>query len=176
MQLFLTSTYLDTILGSMLVIADDRQLYLVDFMEKRCLEKGVEKLRDQLAATIVPGKTKPIESIEQELRAYFDGQLTQFKTPFILLGSDFQKRVWQALCDIPYGKTKSYAEQAQVICNPRAYRAVANANGVNRLAIIVPCHRIIGSRGELGGYAGGIARKQWLLEHEKNIVKKGKKS
>lgn len=163
----LTSAWLDTALGPMLVIADDKQLYLLEFMERRGLAKELEKLRDRLPAAIVPGKTKPIASIEKELTAYFSGKLTQFKTPFILIGSDFQKNVWNALCAIPYGETKSYAEQAKTINKPTAYRAVANANGMNQLAIIVPCHRIIRSHGELGGYGGGIAKKQWLLDHEK---------
>ncbi|MCD8524412.1 MAG: methylated-DNA--[protein]-cysteine S-methyltransferase [Gammaproteobacteria bacterium] len=151
----------------MLVIADDKQLYLLEFIERRGLEKEIKKLRDRLSAAIVPGKTKPIEFIEKELKAYFEGKLTQFKTPFILIGSDFQKSVWSVLCDIPYGTTKSYAEQADMINKPTAYRAVANANGMNQLAIIVPCHRVIRSQGELGGYGAGVARKQWLLEHEK---------
>lgn len=166
----LKSAWLDTALGPMLVIADETQLYLLEFVERRGLEKEIERLRDRLPAAIVPGKTQPIESIEKELKAYFEGKLKKFKTPFILIGSDFQKSVWQALCDIPYGKTKSYAEQAKTINKPTAYRAVANANGMNQLAIIVPCHRVIRSQGELGGYGGGIARKQWFLEHERKYA------
>lgn len=163
----LTFAWLDTALGPMLVIADEKQLYLLEFIERRGLKKEIQQLRDELLAAIIPGKTKPIDSIEQELNLYFQGKLKRFKTPFILIGSDFQKSVWKALCDIPCGQTKSYAEQAQLINKPTAYRAVANANGMNQLAIIVPCHRIIRRCGEIGGYGGGIARKQWLLEHEK---------
>lgn len=159
--------WLETPLGQMLVIADDKQLYLLEFIQKRGLEKQIDRLRNQLFTVITPEKTQPIVSIEKELDAYFSGKLKQFKTPFVLIGSEFQKHAWKALGDIPYGKTKSYAEQAQIIKKPSAYRAVANANGRNQLAIIVPCHRIIRSHGELGGYAGGIARKQWLLDHEK---------
>lgn len=171
--MLLKSAWIDTALGPMLVIADDKQLYLLEFVERRGLEKEIEKLRDRLPAVIVPGKTKPIESIEKELKHYFEGKLKQFKTPFILMGSDFQKSVWNALCNIPYGQTKSYAEQAKIIDKPTAYRAVANANGMNQLAIIVPCHRIIRSHGELGGYGGGVVRKQWLLDHEKKYSGQG---
>jgi AraC family transcriptional regulator of adaptative response/methylated-DNA-[protein]-cysteine methyltransferase len=164
---FPKSAWIETILGPMLVIADDHQLYLLEFADRGGLEKEIERLRDRFPTEILPGRTKAIESIELELRAYFDGKLRQFNTPFILMGSDFQKAAWRALCDIPYGKTKSYAEQAMSINKPTAYRAVANANGMNQLAIIVPCHRIIRSQGELGGYAGGIKKKEWLLKHEK---------
>lgn len=89
----LKSAWLDTALGPMLVIADETQLYLLEFVERRGLEKEIERLRDRLPAAIVPGKTKPIESIEKELKAYFEGKLKKFKTPFILIGSDFQKSV-----------------------------------------------------------------------------------
>lgn len=163
----LTAAEIETALGSMLVIADEKQLYLLDFFERRGFKKEVERLRDRLSAVIVSGKTSPIESVEKELTDYFAGRLKAFRTPFVLIGSDFQKSVWQALCKIPYGETKSYAEQAKAIHKPTAYRAVANANGMNQLAIIVPCHRIIRSQGELGGYAAGIARKEWLLAHER---------
>ena len=84
-----------------------------------------------------------------------------------MFGSPFQRQVWQVLCGIPYGETRSYAEEAMYMGKPSAYRAVANANGANQLAIIIPCHRVIASDGTLGGYGGGIAVKQWLLEHEK---------
>ena len=84
-----------------------------------------------------------------------------------MFGSPFQRQVWQVLCGIPYGETRSYAEEAISMGKPSAYRAVANANGANQLAIIIPCHRVIASDGTLGGYGGGIAVKQWLLEHEK---------
>lgn len=162
----LTSSWLETPLGPMLVIADEKTLYLLEFVERRNLEREIERLRIQMRATITPGSTAPIRSIESELNAYFDGTLQEFKTPCRIFGTDFQKSVWQALTTIPYGETKSYAEQASVIGNPSACRAVANANGANQLAIIIPCHRIITSDGKLGGYGGGIARKQWLLNHE----------
>lgn len=166
---FLKSAWLETVLGDMLMIADDQHLYLLEFSEKRGLEKEIVWLRDRLSVAIEPGETPPISSIKKELTTYFEGKLKQFKTPFLLIGSDFQKKVWNTLCQIPYGVTKSYGEQARMMNKPTAYRAVANANGMNQLAIIVPCHRIIRSHGALGGYGGGISRKQWLLEHEKKF-------
>lgn len=105
------------------------------------------------------------------MELYFSGKLRQFNTPTHLIGSPFQKKAWLALIDIPYGETRSYLQQAKVIGNPSAYRAVANANGANQLAIVVPCHRIINANGELGGYGGGVNRKQWLLEHERRHIR-----
>ncbi|WP_058441187.1 bifunctional transcriptional activator/DNA repair enzyme AdaA [Legionella brunensis] len=163
----LKSSWLDTPLGPMVAIANDEVLYLLEFVDRRGLERKIERLRQRLKAAIIPGTTEPIVLIEQELTAYFEGSLQRFKTPVFLLGSPFQKSVWEELCRIPYGETRSYREQAVVVGRPVAYRAVANANGANQLAIIIPCHRIINSNGELGGYGGGLARKRWLINHEK---------
>lgn len=162
----LSSAWIETPLGPILVIADEKQLYLLEFVERRGLEREIERLRHRFSTDIVPSRTAPMDSIEQELGLYFSGKLKQFATPFVLIGTDFQQQVWRALCDIPYGETRSYAEQAKSIAKPTAYRAVANANGMNQLAIIVPCHRVIRSHGALGGYGGGVARKEWLLAHE----------
>ena len=139
----------------------------MEFVDRRGLEREVERLRIKTKTAIIPGTSAPIASVEQELRAYFEGTLQKFKTPTQLLGSAFQKEVWQALLDIPYGQTRSYAEQATVMGKHSAYRAVANANGANQLALLIPCHRIINSNGDLGGYGGGLARKNWLIDHEK---------
>ncbi len=99
--------------------------------------------------------------------AYFKGKLREFNTPIHLMGTSFQAQVWNQLLKIPYGETRSYLEQAKAIKKETAYRAVANANGANQLAIIIPCHRIINNNGKLGGYGGGTEKKKWLLEHEK---------
>lgn len=104
--------------------------------------------------------------VKGQLRAYFEGTLTQFDVPIELTGSEFQRRVWQCLQDIPYGQTVSYGELARRVGNPKASRAVGLANGRNPVAVIVPCHRVIGADGRLTGYAGGIDRKTWLLDHE----------
>ncbi|WP_316355356.1 methylated-DNA--[protein]-cysteine S-methyltransferase [Candidatus Trichorickettsia mobilis] len=151
----------------MIAISDDDGLYLLEFVDRRGLEREVERLRKKTFATIIPGSTDPIQSITIELKSYFDGLLTEFKTPIHLLGSPFQRLVWEELMRIPYGQTRTYAEQSKAIGKHTAYRAVANANGANQLAIVIPCHRIINSNGNLGGYGGGITRKQWLINHEK---------
>ncbi len=165
--LILKASWIDTKLGPMIAIADDVGLYLLEFTDRRGLEKEIEKLRERKGAAIIPGATVPISMIEKELELYFSGNLKQFKTPLHLLGSEFQKKAWKALIQIPYGQTKSYLEQAKITGNDKAFRAVANANGANQLAIIIPCHRIINSNGDLGGYGGGIVRKQWLIDHER---------
>ena len=107
-----------------------------------------------------------LEDCVHQLNEYFEGKRTQFDLALNPEGTDFQKRVWDALQTIPYGKTCSYLELAQQLGDVKAIRAVANANGKNPLWIVVPCHRVIGSDGSLTGYAGGLYRKQWLLEHE----------
>lgn len=164
--IILKASLIDTILGPMIAIADDNYLYLLEFFTKRTLEQELKRLR-QRGFVIIPENALPLLSIETELKDYFAGSLRQFKTPYQTLGTPFQQQVWQALCSIPYGETKSYAGQSQSLGKPNAYRAVANANGANQLSIIIPCHRVIASDGTLGGYGGGLAVKQWLLEHEK---------
>jgi methylated-DNA-[protein]-cysteine S-methyltransferase len=104
--------------------------------------------------------------VVEQLRAYFSGELTDFQIPMQMRGTEFQRRVWAALCEIPYGETISYGELAQRVDNPKASRAVGLANGRNPVAIVVPCHRVIGADGSLTGYGGGLERKVWLLEHE----------
>lgn len=164
----LFASWIDTPLGSMIAIADEEALYLLEFVERRALENEIKRLRKKTHSAIVPGFTEPIRSIQQELNAYFEGTLEQFQTPLQLLGSPFQQSVWKALMQIPYGETIGYAELAVSLGKPSAYRAVANANGANQLAIVIPCHRVINSNGELGGYGGGLTRKEWLINHEKS--------
>lgn len=168
----LKASWLDTPLGPMIAISDEKALYLLEFVDRRGLEREVEKLRKKIKSAIIPGHTPLISSIKNELKKYFDGQLTEFKTPLFLLGSPFQKRVWEELKKIPFGETRSYFEIATNIGQPTAFRAVANANGANQFAIIIPCHRVINANGELGGYGGGLSRKKWLINHEKQGMKK----
>ncbi|MBY0271936.1 MAG: trifunctional transcriptional activator/DNA repair protein Ada/methylated-DNA--[protein]-cysteine S-methyltransferase [Alphaproteobacteria bacterium] len=162
----LKASWLDTRLGPMIAIGDEEALYLLEFVDRRGLEREVERLRRRTRSAILPGITQPIRSIENELNQYFEGHLKEFETPLHLLGSPFQKRVWEELQKIPFGETRSYAELAATIGKPSAFRAVANANGANQFAIVIPCHRVINSNGELGGYGGGLPRKKWLLDHE----------
>ncbi len=161
------SRIIDTKLGSIIAIADDKGLYLLAFVDQRGVERQVEFLKKKLKATIIPGETPIIKSIQAEIADYFDGKHFVFNTPIHLIGSPFQISVWEALRKIPTGETRSYLQIAKSLNKPTAFRAVAQANGANRLAIIVPCHRVINTNGALGGYAGGITKKQWLLTHEK---------
>jgi AraC family transcriptional regulator of adaptative response/methylated-DNA-[protein]-cysteine methyltransferase len=125
-------------------------------------------LRAKTRSAIIPGRTRPIEQIEREIGLYFEGKLHAFTTPLHFLGTPFQKQVWQELLQIPYGETRSYSEMAAAVGRPSSYRAVAQANGANQLAIVVPCHRVINANGDLGGYGGGLSRKEWLLAREKS--------
>ncbi|TWU00565.1 Methylated-DNA--protein-cysteine methyltransferase [Botrimarina colliarenosi] len=113
---------------------------------------------------------KVLSQIEAELAAYFAGELTDFETPVAPEGTPFQLRVWRELQQIPCGETRSYAAIANALGDPKATRAVGTANGANPIAIIVPCHRVIRTGGALGGYAGGLDAKRWLLDHERQHV------
>lgn len=165
----LKASWLDTQLGPMLAIANEEALYLLEFVDRRGLEREIERLRKRTKSAIIPGRTKPIDQIERELKLYFEKGKWDFKTPLYYLGSPFQKHVWEELLKIPSGETRSYSDLAHAIKRPTAFRAVAQANGANQLAIIIPCHRVINANGDLGGYGGGLSRKQWLINHERNF-------
>jgi len=164
----LYATWMDTKLGRMIAMGDEKALYLLDFVDRRTLEREIDLLRKKWKVAIIPGETDILKSIQTEVKNYFEGKSFEFKTPMQTIGSLFQKKVWEELKKIPVGETRSYLDIAKAIGLPTAYRAVANANGANKLGIIIPCHRVINHDGELGGYGGGIARKKWLLEHERN--------
>ncbi|MAZ78279.1 MAG: bifunctional transcriptional activator/DNA repair enzyme protein Ada [Legionellaceae bacterium] len=168
----LLATWIDTPLGPMVAMADDAYLYLLEFVGRRGLEREVERLRKRLKIGIIPGENIIIKQIKNELNDYFSGRCLTFKTPCYWMGSAFQQSVWKALQTIPPGETRSYIAIAKQVGREKAYRAVANANGSNQLALIIPCHRVINENGELGGYGGGISRKAWLLEHERNCSNK----
>ena len=156
-----------TPLGPMLLGATDRGVCLLEFTDRRMLETQLQRVARQLNCVFVPGANELGRRLEAELEAYFAGELESFETPLDMFGTPFQRRVWEALLQIPYGETRSYAEQARAIGEPNAVRAVARANGDNRIAIVIPCHRVIGSDGKLTGYGGGLWRKQYLLELER---------
>jgi AraC family transcriptional regulator, regulatory protein of adaptative response / methylated-DNA-[protein]-cysteine methyltransferase len=166
----LQAKWLETPLGSMLALADDRGLHLLDFVDRRGLERALGVLQRRLNARILPGEHPVLTQIERELTEYFAGTRTQFATPVVLTGSAFQATVWHALQNIPAGATHSYGELAANIGRPAAVRAVGRANGDNRLSIIVPCHRVIGADGALTGYGGGLWRKQKLLDLERRAA------
>lgn len=166
----LKTSLIITKLGSIVAVSSDDTLYLLEFTEKHGLEAEIERLKKRLKVSIVEGSADPIALIKEELADYFNGRLKKFTTPISLTGTPFQKAAWKELMRVPYGQTRTYAEQASAITKPTAYRAVANANASNKFVIIVPCHRIVNTNGNLGGYAAGIGRKQWLLEHEKSFT------
>lgn len=154
-------------LGPMFAAASDDGLCLLEFDDRKAMEQQLARLQRVLGAHFVAGEHPLFDLLEQQLAEYFNGELIQFKIPLHFAGTDFQKSAWRALLDIPYGETRSYAQQAVAIGKPSAVRAVARANGQNALAIIVPCHRVVGKDGKLTGYAGGLWRKQKLLALEK---------
>jgi len=158
--------WIETPLGRMISISDDDALYLLEFTDRKNMAGQLKRLMRYFARPILPGTSHISDQIRQELLAYFEGRLTQFKTPLIFAGTEFQSRVWQALTEIGYGQTQSYAELAAAIGSEKAVRAVASSNARNALAIIVPCHRVIGKNGAMTGYAGGINRKDALLRLE----------
>ena len=149
--------YLETPCGPLLLAGDREGLHVVEF-------QAGERPRPILAHW--QRQEKPLRGAKQQLAAYFKGELQQFDLPVALSGTDFQCQVWRELQAIPYGETISYRTLAQRIGRPRAVRAVGAANGRNRLPVVIPCHRVIGSNGSLTGFAGGVPIKQWLLDHE----------
>ncbi len=154
-------------LGPMYACATDKGLCLLEFTDRRMLETEFQDLCKRLNAVILPGENKFLTQAQKEITEYFKGKRKEFTVPFHTPGTDFQNKVWKILQDIPYGETRSYRQQAVNIENPKAVRAVANANGANRIAVMIPCHRVIGSDGSLTGYGGGLSRKEWLLKFEK---------
>ena len=156
-----------TPIGPMFAGATEKGLCLLEFTDRRMLETEFKDLRKRLNAVISPGETEILSQTQTELTQYFEGKRKRFSVPLDTPGTDFQQSVWQILMEIPYGETRSYKQQAAALNNPKAVRAVASANGQNRVAIIIPCHRLIGSDGSLTGYGGGLHRKQWLLDLEK---------
>ena len=162
----LYADWMETPLGPMIAVADETRLHLLEFHDRRGLPAEMERLRRRTRSSIAPGRTPPIEQIKTELMAYFKGESGAFNTPLALSGTAFERQVWAKLQDIAPGQTRSYGDIALEINTIKAVRAVAKANGANQIAIVIPCHRCIGSDGSLTGYGGGLWRKQWLLRHE----------
>lgn len=162
-------TRIETDLGTMVACATDKGICLLEFSDRKMLETEFKQLMKALKAPIVQGENQFFKPLKIQLDSYFKGMLKEFDIPLDLVGTDFQKQVWNVLLQIPYGITSSYAEQADRLGKPSAVRAVANANGMNKISIIVPCHRVIGSDGSLTGYGGGLWRKKKLLDLEQNF-------
>ncbi len=156
-----------TPLGPMFVGATNKGLCLLEFVDRKMLETEFRDLQKLLKATILVGENQYTQQATSELKEYFNGERKSFSVPLDTPGTDFQQEVWNNLQKIPYGSSTSYQKQASMLKNPAAIRAMATANGYNRVAIIIPCHRVIGKNGQLRGYGGGIERKKWLLTFEK---------
>jgi AraC family transcriptional regulator of adaptative response/methylated-DNA-[protein]-cysteine methyltransferase len=153
----------------MVAVSDKHALHLLEFIDRKALPTEVRALRDMSSGRLGFGRYAPADQIEGELKAFFAATSADFHTPLALHGSAFTKRVWQALRDIPPGETRSYSEIATIIGRPTAVRAVARANGANQIALVIPCHRVIGTDGSLTGYGGGLWRKRRLIELERNL-------
>jgi len=158
--------YFDTPIGEMIAVSNDMGICLLEFRDRKDIDAALRRLERDFGETIETGQNTHLDILTQELTAYFMGKLSEFSVNIITHGTTFQKSVWLSLQTIPYGQTRSYAEIAKAIQNPNSVRAVGAANGNNRIAIIIPCHRVIGKNGKLTGYAGGLWRKEWLLKHE----------
>jgi AraC family transcriptional regulator of adaptative response/methylated-DNA-[protein]-cysteine methyltransferase len=162
-----------TPLGPMIAGATDEGVCLLEFSDRRMLERQLERVSRLFPGPLAPGRSPQLDQLERELEQYFGGRLREFRVPLAVRGSEFQRRAWDALRRIPYGETRSYAQQAAAIGRPEAVRAVARANGDNRVAIVLPCHRVVGSDGRLTGYGGGLWRKKWLLDLEQRTEASG---
>jgi AraC family transcriptional regulator, regulatory protein of adaptative response / methylated-DNA-[protein]-cysteine methyltransferase len=160
----------ETPLGPLVMAANDDGLCMLEFTDRRMLPTQCQVLQRRLNCAVVPGMNEILEQTRTELDAYFAKTLRQFTVPLVFPGSEFQVAVWNALLTIPYGTTWSYEQLAIHVGTPRGSRAVGHANGQNRIGIIIPCHRVVNKDGKLGGYGGGLWRKQFLLDLERGFL------
>lgn len=165
----LTAQWLDTPIGAMLAVVDDAGVHLLEFAERKALPNEIKRLRERVGP-IRFGHHPMLDRLAAEVEQYFSGQLTTFTVPVVQKGTAFEVNVWNDLQQIPVGQTRSYGALAHAMDRPNAARAVARANGANQVAILVPCHRVIGADGSMTGYGGKIWRKQWLLNHEQRMA------
>jgi len=162
----LRSRAITTPLGEMFAIASDRGLVLCEFHDRPMLPTQLRRVESICGGSVEDGDHPILDQTQRELTEYFAGKRERFGIPLVLDGTPFQTSVWQQLLEIPFGKTTSYDAIAMRLERRGGARAVGRANGDNRMAIIVPCHRVINADGSLSGYGGGRPRKQWLLDHE----------
>ncbi len=161
-------TRFSTKLGAMFACATEQGLCLLEFTDRKMLEWEFKDLCKRFDALILPGENKFLLQIEKEANEYLDGKRKKFTVPLLPSGTEFQQSVWKILQQITFGSTISYQELANKMNNPKATRAVATANGYNKIAFAIPCHRVIGSDGHLTGYGGGLGRKKFLIELEQS--------
>lgn len=159
-------SWLSSPLGPLVAGATDEGVCLLEFTDRRMLEAQFETVLARFRLPVVPGENKHLKLLQRELAEYFAGTRRVFSVPLVFPGTEFQRRVWQQLLLVPFGETRSYQELAQAVGNQAAVRAVGRANGQNRISILIPCHRIVNKNGKLGGYGGGLRRKEYLLHLE----------
>ncbi|MDS7596486.1 trifunctional transcriptional activator/DNA repair protein Ada/methylated-DNA--[protein]-cysteine S-methyltransferase [Agrobacterium tumefaciens] len=169
---FLKGDWIETPIGPMLAVADDHALHLLEFADRPALPAELKRLKARTGANMVLGRTPVTAEIGRELDAYFAGRSTTFETRLAGHGTPFERAVWDELRRMPSGTIASYSALAERLEKPSAVRAVARANGANQIAIVIPCHRVLGADGSLTGYGGGLWRKKWLIEHERRIAQK----
>jgi AraC family transcriptional regulator, regulatory protein of adaptative response / methylated-DNA-[protein]-cysteine methyltransferase len=158
---------IETTAGTMTAAAVDEGICMLAFEPGIKTEKALSDLATHLMTTFAPGENEHILMLREQLEEYLSGKRQEFTVCLVPVGTPFQQSVWKELLKVRYGTTRTYLEQSAALGNPKSIRAVANANAQNRIAILIPCHRIIGSDGRLTGYAGGLPRKKWLLDHER---------
>jgi len=161
--------YFKTAYGELLLGEHDNKLIICDWRYRKMRDRIDQRLQQNLKTSYTKKNTTLLDLTRQQLNEYFSNDRKEFGIPIKLIGTEFQQQVWNGLIKIPYGKTINYLELATNISNSNAVRAVANANGANAISIIIPCHRVIGSNGELAGYAGGVNTKKKLLNLEQSL-------
>ncbi len=162
----IVTSWIESPFGPLLTAATSGGICLLEFTDRRRLDHQYSRLRKYFSCAIVPGENTHIRQLKKELEEYFRGNRKTFSVPLVSPGTPFEQKVWNELLNIPYGQTASYEKIATKIGSPGSSRAVGRANGFNRIAIVIPCHRVINKNGELGGYGGGLWRKKMLLELE----------
>ena len=165
-QAELTAAWIDTPLGGMVCVADRDRMHLLEFTERRALPTEMRRLSKAAHGRIGLGRTAMTDRVETQLAAYFAKESCSFDLALAQNGTPFQNLVWAELMRIPMGATVSYSELARRMGRPEATRAIARANGANQIAVVIPCHRVLGADGALTGYGGGLWRKEALLRHE----------
>ncbi len=160
------TTWVESPLGPLMAAATAEGLCLLEFTDRNRLEAQLATLQRLHHSAIVPGESDVLDQLKVELAEYFAGTRKEFTVPLVYRGTSFQMRVWDELRRIPYGETRSYVDLAHAIGAPNASRAVGHTNGLNRISIVIPCHRVVNKNGELGGYGGGLWRKRLLLNLE----------
>ena len=166
----LRADWIDTKLGPMIAVSDARQLYLLEFAERKALPAELKRLYAHAKGALGFGRFEPIDQVAEEMNAFLDLKRSDFEVPLAPLGTTFTREVWRTLREIPAGETRSYSDVARAMGHTNATRAVARANGANPIAIVIPCHRVLGADGALTGYGGGLWRKQALIDLERGFA------